>query len=60
MSRCAAIIENNSNTKLGRKFYVFRRINLLVELANGVQDKARRQEVMTQLTDIHNAILDHG
>ncbi|MGB1321716.1 MAG: lysine-sensitive aspartokinase 3, partial [Vibrio gallaecicus] len=30
----------------------------LVELANGVQDKARRSELLRQLTEIHHAILD--
>ena len=58
MSRCAAIIENNSNTKLVVSSACSGVTNLLVELANGVQDKARRQDLMTQLTDIHNAILD--
>ncbi len=58
MSRCAAIIENNSNTKLVVSSACSGVTNLLVELANGVQDKTRRQELLTQLTDIHNAILD--
>ncbi|MCC4817890.1 lysine-sensitive aspartokinase 3, partial [Vibrio lentus] len=57
MSRCAAIIENNSNTKLVVSSACSGVTNLLVELANGVQDKTRRQELVTQLTDIHNTIL---
>ncbi|UTT85718.1 lysine-sensitive aspartokinase 3 [Vibrio pelagius] len=58
MSRCAAIIENNPNTKLVVSSACSGVTNLLVELANGVQDQARRQELMSQLTDIHHAILD--
>lgn len=58
MSRCAAIIENNPNTKLAVSSACSGVTNLLVELANGVQDQGRRQELMSQLTDIHHAILD--
>ncbi|KAB0286029.1 lysine-sensitive aspartokinase 3 [Vibrio fortis] len=58
MSRCAAIIENNPNTKLVVSSACSGVTNLLVELANGVQDQGRRQELMNQLTDIHHAILD--
>ncbi|WP_261882487.1 lysine-sensitive aspartokinase 3 [Vibrio pelagius] len=58
MSHCAAIIENNPNTKLVVSSACSGVTNLLVELANGVQDQARRQELMSQLTDIHHAILD--
>ena len=58
MSRCAAIIENNPNTKLVVSSACSGVTNLLVELANGVQDQGRRQELMSQLTDIHHAILD--
>ncbi|KDN26713.1 aspartate kinase [Vibrio fortis] len=58
MSRCAAIIENNPNTKLVVSSACSGVTNLLVELANGVQDQGRRQELMNQLTDIHHEILD--
>ena len=58
MSRCATIIENNPNTKLVVSSACSGVTNLLVELANGVQDQVRRQELMSQLTDIHHAILD--
>ncbi|MDK9737675.1 lysine-sensitive aspartokinase 3 [Vibrio sp. D404a] len=58
MSRCAAIIENNPNTKLVVSSACSGVTNLLVELANGVQEQARRQELMNQLTEIHHAILD--
>lgn len=58
MSRCTAIIENNPNTKLVVSSACSGVTNLLVELANGVSDQGRRQELMSQLTDIHHAILD--
>ncbi|WP_261903532.1 lysine-sensitive aspartokinase 3 [Vibrio fortis] len=58
MSRCAAIIENNPNTKLVVSSACSGVTNLLVELANGVQDQTRRQELMSQLMEIHHAILD--
>ena len=58
MSRCAAIIENNPNTKLIVSSACSGVTNLLVELANGVQDKTRRVELLRQLTEIHHAILD--
>ncbi|MFA0566657.1 lysine-sensitive aspartokinase 3 [Vibrio gallaecicus] len=58
MSRCAAIIENNPNTKLIVSSACSGVTNLLVELANGVQDKTRRSELLRQLTEIHHAILD--
>ena len=58
MSRCAAIIENNPNTKLVVSSACSGVTNLLVELANGVQDQDRRQQLMAQLTEIHHSILD--
>ena len=39
MSRCAAIIEQNPNTKLVVSSACSGVTNLLVELANGVQDQ---------------------
>lgn len=58
MSRCAAIIENNPNTKLVVSSACSGVTNLLVELANGVQDHSRRSELLAQLAHIHDAILN--
>ncbi len=58
MSRCAAIIENNPNTKLVVSSACSGVTNLLVELANGVQDHSRRSELLAQLAHIHDAVLN--
>lgn len=58
MSRCAAIIENNPNTKLVVSSACSGVTNLLVELANGVQDHPRRSELLAQLAHIHDAVLN--
>ncbi|MGF1754773.1 lysine-sensitive aspartokinase 3 [Vibrio makurazakiensis] len=58
MSRCAAIIENNPNTKLVVSSACSGVTNLLVELANGVQDTNRRKTVLSELAQIHHSILD--
>nr|WP_255199261.1 lysine-sensitive aspartokinase 3 [Vibrio sp. JPW-9-11-11] len=58
MSRCAAIIENNPNTKLVVSSACSGVTNLLVELANGVQDQTRRSELLTQLAQIHDSVLN--
>ncbi|MDA0148553.1 lysine-sensitive aspartokinase 3 [Vibrio sp. LaRot3] len=58
MSRCAAIIEQNPNTKLIVSSACSGVTNLLVELANGVQDSAQRAEILTKLAAIHQAVLD--
>ncbi|KJY82030.1 aspartate kinase [Vibrio galatheae] len=58
MSRCAAIIENNPNTKLVVSSACSGVTNLLVELANGVQDQVRRSELLTQLAQIHDSVLE--
>lgn len=58
MSRCAEIIENNPNTRLVVSSACSGVTNLLVELANGVQDQDKRTEIVQQLEDIHYAIID--
>lgn len=58
MSRCAAIIENNPNTKLVVSSACSGVTNLLVELANGVQESSHRHEIVTKIKTIHDAILD--
>lgn len=57
MSRCAAIIENNPNTKLVVSSACSGVTNLLVELAHGVQDQEHRAHLLQQLAAIHDAIL---
>lgn len=58
MSRCAEIIESNPNTRLIVISACSGVTNLLVELANGVQDEQRRRVVIEQLEDIHYAVID--
>ncbi|MDE1250638.1 lysine-sensitive aspartokinase 3 [Vibrio aestuarianus] len=58
MSRCAAVIENNPNTKLVVSSACSGVTNLLVELACGVQDAEQRLAIIKQLADIHHAIID--
>ncbi|PAW09302.1 lysine-sensitive aspartokinase 3 [Vibrio sp. V1B] len=57
MSRCATIIENNPNTRLVVSSACSGVTNLLVELANGVQDQVHRAKVLQKLADIHESIL---
>nr|WP_282451136.1 lysine-sensitive aspartokinase 3 [Vibrio sp. 1CM7H] len=57
MSRCATIIENNPNTRLVVSSACSGVTNLLVELANGVQDQTHRTELLQNLANIHDAIL---
>lgn len=57
MSRCATIIENNPNTRLVVSSACSGVTNLLVELANGVQDQTHRTELLKNLANIHDAIL---
>jgi len=57
MSRCAAIIENNPNTRLVVSSACSGVTNLLVELANGVQDQEQRAELLRKLAEIHDDIL---
>lgn len=58
MSRCSAIIENNPQTKLVVSSACSGVTNLLVELANGVQEAEQRLAIVKQLADIHDAIID--
>ena len=58
MSRCAAVIENNPNTKLVVSSACSGVTNLLVELACGIQDAEQRLAIIKQLADIHHAIID--
>ncbi|MGR5236187.1 lysine-sensitive aspartokinase 3 [Vibrio alfacsensis] len=57
MSRCATIIENNPNTRLVVSSACSGVTNLLVELANGVQDQQHRADVLQKLAEIHESIL---
>ena len=57
MSRCATIIENNPNTRLVVISACSGVTNLLVELANGVQDQTHRTDLLQNLANIHDAIL---
>lgn len=57
MSRCAAIIEKNPETKLVVSSACSGVTNLLVELANGVPDTAQRAQIIQKLTEIHEAII---
>ncbi|EKY4197347.1 lysine-sensitive aspartokinase 3 [Vibrio harveyi] len=57
MSRCSTIIENNPNTRLIVSSACSGVTNLLVELANGVQDQEHRAEVLQKLAGIHESIL---
>ncbi len=58
MSRCAAVVENNPNTKLIVSSACSGVTNLLVELANGVTESTRRQELINKIDKIHQAILE--
>ncbi len=57
MSRCAEIIENNPQTKLVVSSACSGVTNILVELANGVKDEARRAELINRLRAIHTDIM---
>ncbi len=57
MSRCATIIENNPNTRLIVSSACSGVTNILVELANGVQDQEHRAELLKDLAEIHDSIL---
>ncbi len=57
MSRCATIIENNLNTRLVVSSACSGVTNILVELANGVQDQEHRAELLKNLAEIHDSIL---
>ncbi|EGQ8006157.1 lysine-sensitive aspartokinase 3 [Vibrio parahaemolyticus] len=57
MSRCATIIENNPNTRLVVNSACSGVTNILVELANGVQDQEHRAELLKNLAEVHDSIL---
>ncbi|ODX81259.1 lysine-sensitive aspartokinase 3 [Vibrio parahaemolyticus] len=57
MSRCTTIIENNPNTRLVVSSACSGVTNILVELANGVQDQEHRAELLKDLAEIHDSIL---
>lgn len=57
MSRCATIIENNPNTRFVVSSACSGVTNILVELANGVQDQEHRAELLKNLAEIHDSIL---
>lgn len=57
MSRCAAIIEKNPQTRLVVSSACSGVTNLLVELSNGVVDKTHRTQLLKELSAIHEAIL---
>ncbi|EGR1598425.1 TPA: lysine-sensitive aspartokinase 3 [Vibrio parahaemolyticus] len=57
MSRCATIIENNPNTRLVVSSACSGVTNILVELANGIQDQEHRAELLKDLAEIHDSIL---
>ncbi|ENJ1692143.1 lysine-sensitive aspartokinase 3 [Vibrio parahaemolyticus] len=57
MSRCATIIENNPNTRLVVSSACSGVTNILVELANGVQDQEHRAGLLKGLAEIHDSIL---
>ncbi|CAM3724558.1 Lysine-sensitive aspartokinase 3 [Vibrio aerogenes CECT 7868] len=58
MSRCAAIVENNPKTRLVVSSACSGVTNILVELANGVQDTDRRAALIEQLHQTHFSIVD--
>lgn len=58
MSRCAQVVKNNPDTRLVVSSACSGVTNLLVELANGVQEEQRRQEILQHLQDIHYSIID--
>ena len=58
MSRCAAIIENNPNTKLVVSSACSGVTNILVELAGGVQEEERRIALVEKLKQIHFAVIE--
>ncbi len=57
MSRCAAIVEANPDTKLVVSSACSGVTNILVELANGVTAQEHRAELLQKLANIHDTIL---
>ncbi|WP_439651364.1 lysine-sensitive aspartokinase 3 [Photobacterium atrarenae] len=58
MHRSAMIIKHNPAARVVLISACSGVTNLLVELAGGVPDPARRQQLLTQLNDIHYAVLN--
>jgi len=58
MNRCADIVLANPDCRLVVVSASSGVTNLLVELANGVQDANQRLSIIKQLADIHHAIID--
>lgn len=58
MHRSAMIIKHNPAARVVLISACSGVTNLLVELAGGVQDTARRQQLLAQLKTIHNAVLN--
>jgi aspartate kinase len=58
MSRCAAIIKKNQETKLIISSACSGVTNILVELAHGVQEAQHRISLLEQLTSIHFSIVE--
>ena len=57
MSRSAAIIKNNPAARIVLISACSGVTNLLVELANGVTESDRRQQLLTRLGQIHHSVL---
>ncbi|MEZ8142690.1 lysine-sensitive aspartokinase 3 [Enterovibrio sp. FF113] len=59
MSNSASVIKGNSDTRLVVISACSGVTNLLVELANGVADAKKQQDVLAKIADIHFSILEH-
>ncbi|GAD91282.1 lysine-sensitive aspartokinase 3 [Vibrio halioticoli] len=58
MSRCVTIVENNPQTKLVVISACSGVTNILVELANGVTEQTKREQLLQTLVDIHFSIIN--
>nr|WP_086938832.1 lysine-sensitive aspartokinase 3 [Thaumasiovibrio occultus] len=59
MQHSAKIVINNPDTKLVVISACSGVTNLLVELANGITDSSRKNEILSTLRDIHYSIIEH-
>ena len=59
MDRCANIINNHHETKLILISACSGVTNLLVSLARGVHDETERNSIIQEISDIHNATIEH-
>lgn len=57
MSRSAAIVKQNPAARIVLISACSGVTNLLVELANGINDSARRQQLLTRLKEIHRNVI---